>query len=145
MWSMIRSPSVPLRWTKRLAGLGRTGGWVPNQSKTLDSKRFIWFWEKVRLFEENSTMIVEDSTVGRWCLYHLIITFKMRLVTIARTLWRPQRLGWEFSWTKKTVTHRRLSAFGSQHCPWTQCRNSHIEASGLFSNSILSTRDKNLT
>ena len=49
---------------------------------------------------------------------------------------------WEFSWAKKNGDTSTPFSFWLKNIVPERKRNSHIKASGLFSNSILSTRDK---
>lgn len=119
-------------------GLGRTGGW--KKKKTIENRGF----QEIHLVlgkgescEENGEfyMIVSTQLLeGDVCtIYSLLPEHSEDLKD------------WEFSWTKKNGDTSTPFSFWLKNIVPERKRNSHIEASGLFSNSILSTRDKNLT
>lgn len=91
----------------QMFGFG-TDWWVEKkkQSKTADSKRFIWFWEKVSLVRkmENSTWLLVLN-----CWKVMFVPSIHYCQNTLKTLKTGSSHG-----RKKTVTHRRLSAFGSK-------------------------------
>lgn len=90
---------------------GLVGG--KNQSKTMDSKRFIWFWEKVSLLRkmENSTMIVSPQLLeGDVCIIYSLSKWDwyycQNTVKTLKT--------WSSHGRKKRDTSTPSSAFGSK-------------------------------